>query len=97
MMRHVISPIFPAPVGKSVQKRQGIYGYARGSHAISADLFHYHNILNTASLPIILERLGLIGLDRKFQVLERLGRQRAYCRVLLIRGDEGNRHVVVLP
>ena len=42
------------------------------------------------------ERLGLIGLD-KFQVLERLGRQRAYCRVLLIRGDEGNRHVMVSP
>jgi len=53
--------------------------------------------LNTASLPVILERLGLIGLDRKFQVLERLGRQRAYCRVLLIRGDEGNRHVMMSP
>jgi hypothetical protein len=52
--------------------------------------------LNTASLPVILERLGLIGLD-KFQVLERLSRQRAYCRVLLIRGDEGNRHVKDRP
>ena len=28
-------------------------------------------------------------------MLERLGQQRAYCRVLVIRGDEGNRHVMV--